>query len=681
MVYPSEQPPTPKAMSDSDLNSKVAELQSQPGGLEAAMALIEEQTKLRQEDALALASWQLEDQMRRTSELSAPANPDEAEPTGQDAISELEPVALNAEPTMFPESQPAVQVDVPKPVPHENVDQIVASLNASYAKLAAEGSEEVESEVSTPSQQGDYSEGDLEPEPVSAAVEIVEKAAAEDQTESFEETVLVTETVRPTEQPASLVWSWLALSSTPVLLVLTALVVASGASIAQSALLLAGSIFVVSLLSAIGAVAAKRASSSLPVVSRAAFGVWGNALPTFVMVLAKVFWLGALLVFASRTISPLVANQPWFAGLSSRFIFEPDFLATALVAVMIVIIASVIAGLGGLTILRSQQLSAVISLVAIFAFSFFVFSEHSISSLRVADDANLPSLLDLALLVVSIFGFAVISQSGDFARKLPIETPGSKVFFLSFVSTFFLPLAISMLCLAWLFMTDEEIALGVLVSTLPTMASATPIWIFVLFIVGLGISLIQLVSHSAYSVSTSLYSLGVRVKGMWQQLIIAILVLGLTLTASYLIPVSTVLDLLNEGMYLVSVVAAAWLGILLSDALIRKTGYHEVSLNREYGFYGKFNWVNLVAFLIASGVGYGYLAPSGLLLSWTGYLGVLTPGFFDQLGSLLGILMSFGLALLSPVLFGIFRIRKQELSHLELEQRRLELKEFLDTVD
>jgi hypothetical protein len=43
--------------------------------------------------------------------------------------------------------------------------------------------------------------------------------------------------------------------------------------------------------------------------------------------------------------------------------------------------------------------------------------------------------------------------------------------------------------------------------------------------------------------------------------------------------------------------------------------------------------------------------------------------------------MAFGLAILFPVLFGIPRIKKQEVKLVELDERREELKEYLDTAN
>ena len=56
-----------------------------------------------------------------------------------------------------------------------------------------------------------------------------------------------------------------------------------------------------------------------------------------------------------------------------------------------------------------------------------------------------------------------------------------------------------------------------------------------------------------------------------------------------LVAVSTLHESVLELVLLAAVVAAAWSGIFISDALVRTRGYHEVSLTREYGFYGRFN--------------------------------------------------------------------------------------------
>jgi hypothetical protein len=62
-------------------------------------------------------------------------------------------------------------------------------------------------------------------------------------------------------------------------------------------------------------------------------------------------------------------------------------------------------------------------------------------------------------------------------------------------------------------------------------------------------------------------------------------------------------------------------------------------------------------------------------------LGDLTPAIFEVTGSYIGVAMAFGLAVLFPVVFGIPRIKAQEVKLVELDERREELKEYLATAN
>jgi len=708
MVF--QNPPQPRAMSDDELNARILELQAQPDGLIAAMALIEEQTRLREEDALALSHWQLQAQMEAATNPQptesdffdsalAQTNNSTAQPSSEpeprvdaepevDIFASISPVSPATPIAAVPEPElPLASAPVQTP-PVENIEDVVAALNASYAQAAAEPEMIVETyyeeTVTFISNEPDLVEPEaVEPEPVLAQL-VGQQPVAE--TARLTQTEAIDPALEPVATPGQTRSSWgfsfatATLASSPLLLLLGGLLRDSGASLAQAVIVLGSSLLVIATLFAIGSVAAKRGSSSLSVLSRAAFGVWGNIIPTAIMLLVKLLWFGALVFLATRILSPLLYIQPWFAAINSGLMFPVEFTATALVASSLVILGALIAGLGGITVLRSQIFATTISLLAIISLAVFIFISYSIQDLSMGEGIGAPALIDLGLLVLVIFGFAVISQSGDFARKLDPNTPSSKVFFLSFVTAFFIPLVIGILALAWLYM-DPELGDLFISDPLGSVAAAAPLWAFVAFAAGLGISLLTLVSLSSYSIAGTLQGLGASWRPLWVQLPLAVLVLAAVLGLSYLVSVSSLIALLGEALLLAAVPAAAWLGILLSDALIRVRSYHEVSLTRAYGFYGRVNSVNLIGFVLASALGFGYLNPSGFLTFWTGYLGQLTPGIYEVVGSNIGVAMAFGLALLFPVAFGIPRIRKQEQNLLELDQRREELKEFLDTVN
>lgn len=654
-------PPTPRAMPDNQLNAEVARLQSQPDGLMAAMALIEQQNALRQQDSFEFSQWQLQVQMNAAI---APRVAYEPEPL----------------PQVSPAQAEAPEVIVSQPIQvADNVDDIVAALNRNYAAAASDPQPEtvVEPEPENIEPEPSVQPAVVEPAPVSSisSGDASQENTSEPATELEAEEV----TVSRTKTGAALSWSWISVAASPLVLVLAAFLKESGASLAQSIIVLAGLIVTTAVLAGVGSVAAKRGSSAIGVVSRAAFGVWGNIFPALILLLVKIVWSLALVILSARILAPLIFNQPWFGAISSQFVFPAEFTALMITTIPMIVIASLIAGFGGITMLRAQQLAAVFSLLGSAGIGFHVFTGNSILDLRQGEMLSSASLLDLAILGFAVFGFAVFSQSGDFARKLPVDTPGAKVFFLSFVSTLFIPLAVGIMGVLWIFMAEESFGLLLTDQLIPTVAQATPIWVFIVFVVAVGLSVLQLLANSIYSLVGALESVGSKVPGAVSVLLVAIILLAGTLSPSLLIPTSLLLELVVELLTLVAVPAAAFTGILLADALIRSRDYHEVSLTRDYGYYGRFNFANVTAFVLASALGFGYLNGTGALSFWSGYLGDFTPQIFELAGSNIGIAMAFGLAILSPVVFGIPRIKSQEVKLVELDERREELKEYLDT--
>lgn len=689
-------PPTPKAMPDAELNEKIAQLQLQPDGLVAAMALIEEQSRIRQEDALEYSKWELAAQMHaatspvvETPQLQDPAFAEPVVASQPEPVAEVSPespvdIFASVVPNPVPEVPPTPTPEVVTRPSVENLDDIVAALNASYAAVATEPEPEQKApELEAPDADSPIEEttpalSEQTPEPIEAPVVVSNPEIEPAERSLLEESNEDEEPFGRTGTSPAFSFSWLAVAGTPLALILAALMKEAGASLAQSFILLAGALFITSVLASVGSMAAARASSSMTVVSRAAFGVWGNSVPATLMFFVKLFWAAALVYFATRVISPLIFNQPWFASVAQSVVFPEEFTASLFVIGPILIISAVAAAVGGIMMLRLQQLTTILSVIAVGVFASFVASTYSLVDLEQGEAIALTSLLDLGLLLIAVFGFFLISISGDFARKLPQATPGAKVFFLAFISTFFLPLIAGVLGLMWLFMAGDTLGSSFLTEVLATAAGSAPLWVFMIFVVALGLSIVHLISASLYSLSGSLIGL-VKTSGWVAQALIVLALLATVLIPSYLVTVTVLQESVLEMVILVGVVAAAWIGIVVADALARTRGYHEVSLTREYGFYGRVNAANLIGFVLAVALGYGYIDGGPQLSVWTGYLGNLTPEIFELVGSNIGIAMAFGLAVLFPVVLGIPRIRKQEHNLSELDQRREELKEFLDS--
>jgi len=678
-------PPTPRSMSDDDLNAEVARLQSQPDGLMAAMALIEAQNLLRQQDSFAYSQWQLQAQM---SVASAPL---EAQESLSFAPAQTIDEPISVEPLATP--VPVVPGTVISGAPMESavddksVDDIVSALNRNYA--STETTEPLAPEISQSLEQPqeELLDQQVEHAPIASVAPVLEEnSTAAEEISPFGEPASSDQesTIMPvsrTRNAAALVWSWISIAASPLILVLVAFLKESGLSLAQSLVVISGLIITTSVFAGVGAVAAKRGSSPLGVVSRAAFGVWGNLFPTLLMLIVKVIWSVVLVIFGARILSPLVSNQPWFAGLSAQVVFPAEFSALLLTSIPMVVIASLVAGFGGITLLRSQQVAAVFSIIGLAGVGYFVFTGNSILDLQQGEMLGGAALSDLVILSYSLFGFTVFSQSGDFARKLPVETPGSKVFFISVVSTLFIPLVVGVMGVLWVFMAEEDFGLLLTSQPLPAVAATAPTWVFIGLVVAIGLSLLQIVSSSIYSLAGGFASIGGKLPGSLVVLLVAILVLAGTLFSSMTLGTSSLLSIMVELILLASVVAASYTGIVFSDSLIRSRDYHEVSLTRDYGFYGRLNLANTIGFIASIVLGFGYLNGTGVISSWSGYIGDLTPTIFDVAGSNIGIAMAFGLAMLFPVLFGIPRIKAQERKLVELDERREELKEYLDSAN
>jgi hypothetical protein len=101
--------------------------------------------------------------------------------------------------------------------------------------------------------------------------------------------------------------------------------------------------------------------------------------------------------------------------------------------------------------------------------------------------------------------------------------------------------------------------------------------------------------------------------------------------------------------------------------------YHEVSLQHGYGIYRSINWLSVSGFIVAVMVGLGYVQSGHPWFSWTGYLIKVSGGAAFWNESQLGLGIAFLIGAITPVAFGIGRIKRQEAEMQAIENRRLDL--------
>jgi hypothetical protein len=115
--------------------------------------------------------------------------------------------------------------------------------------------------------------------------------------------------------------------------------------------------------------------------------------------------------------------------------------------------------------------------------------------------------------------------------------------------------------------------------------------------------------------------------------------------------------------------AAAWLGAVLTESLMRRGSYHDASLTRSYGFYGSFNWIAVSVFVGSTVVGYGFSQPFGVD-SWFGFLTVST-GFSVPFA--IGSLLAMGTAAVLTLLTSFPSISRQQRETKAVEERKFDL--------
>ena len=438
------------------------------------------------------------------------------------------------------------------------------------------------------------------------------------------------EPIEPHERhghPSDQFWVWCAANIGVFGIVYGVILVSFGLNLWQALLATVlgtvGSFALVGLVSLAG----KEAGAPTLVVSRAAFGVRGAALPTLVSYLSLVGWeivLVALAVQAGET-------------LLERLGVPPSTGVTALLFVVTAGATIAIGLLGHATILRLHRW-----LTYAFAAMTAVFVVLYLPAIDWAGITSLPagSWLEGFVPAVSILaaglGIGWINAAADYSRYLPRETSSLALFgwttFGASVAPLFLVSFGVLVAGAGTDLASSGNPIGDLAGPLPT-------WFLVPYLLVAVGGLLAAAVLDIYSSGLNLIALGVRLERYKSVAIDGVL---MVLGNLYILFVAQ--DFLGtfQGFLLaLGVPLSAWAAIFLVDmALLRRDGYLVRDLYRPAGAYGYTGGVNaaaLGAFLVAVVVGLGLV--TNATFTWLGWWAW---GPFEA--SSLGLLVAFVLA-------------------------------------
>ena len=633
-------PPTPRALSDAELQEVLDRAKAEGGGILAAMQILEAQAQLRETDKSELRAWQAK-QAEIGSEEEVATSLDEALIESLEAPLDSTQAAYLEESSAEPLSEPPLAFE-------ELLEQEPEIIAVPQDAIAVSVQETSSAE--------------------SVALPPVEDAPAEDVPVE-----VVVQTKRLARDPSSSqFWVWLPISGSLLPLGFSLWLRSLGLTFEQSLTAALLGIFASAGVVAVGAIAGKRSSLPTLVLSRAAFGVFGNLAPALVLVLSRLFWALVLV-----TVGYLLIGQNLAANSSLDSNSEPvSWLAVAALA-LLVLGSAVLSSIGGRVLIWSQRLSGGLGIATVLAITITKISGDGVAS-ETAQSGSWLRALGASVVVFAIFGLAWSSASSDYASGLPVKVRGWKVAGWAILSMGVVPAVLATVALfAFGDLTDKDFAssFGGLV------AGASLSTVSVLVQVSLVLSLVTTIAMSLRSSSMSFESIALKVRPSIASPIIAVGAFGLAVAGfSYLGASGFWYNLHGYAIFL-AVPVAAWSGIFVADVLIRRIAYHEVSLSRSYGFYQAVNLTNTLGWLAAVTLGWGLLKSDLVEFGWLGYLADLTSNSEFWAQSNFGVVIAFAIGLLLPVSAGIPRIKRQEQEVLAIEARRNDLKNVLGMVD
>lgn len=725
-------PPARRSMTDEEITNALGNAQADEAGITAAMELLETQAQLRDIEKMEFSAWVLEMERIGSPEARLAVENAHRAQKGLEPLEELPEAAPTVQPIEDVVSHlNNLYANQPDPIVEEQIQAAEAvepiieeqpAFEASQFDNTPVGSHPVEN--STIENLGEEREQVSESASTSNLAELDEfdrllaadtVVGAEDEITALEEELIeevvdapissfesitvvesepgvrfvqesVIEEVKLESTPkinrrsrsSSQFWAWLGLSGSVLPLGLAWYVSNLGVSFSQAVT----AIFLGSLASAlvisVGALAGKRSGLPTLLLSRAPFGVYANAAPAAILTLVRFFWAAAILV------SLLVLSRDFVGVKSLSNYTATENIYLYIFAFVLIAGAITLAIFGGRVLFRAQQVVGVVGVLAATILIVATANSFSISGLLAQPSTSWTQAFGIAVLTFSVFGLGWTSAGADFARKLATSARGAAVVGWGALALVVVPTVVAAYGLALIGsakLSNKPVSISnfEIGTLMGDFASVISPWLGYVLLASAGLSGIVILAMAIYTSNLSLHSLGVKLKPGLAAPVIAVIVSGLAFSAIYFI--GDIWTFLADYARIAAVPVAAWAGIFISDILIRRIAYHEISLSRSYGFYKSVNVVNLVGWVIATAIGFGFTYISQPGFSWTGYIAdyLVNQDFWATTS--FGIVIAFAFASLLPVVFGIPRIKRQEQEVLAIEARRDDLKDIFGLVE
>jgi purine-cytosine permease-like protein len=451
--------------------------------------------------------------------------------------------------------------------------------------------------------------------------------------------------------PRQLFWPWFGANVSVFGLAYGSFLLGFGISFGQAVVAGVVGIVVSFLLCGLVAIAGKRGSAPTLVLSRAAFGVNGNRVPSVLSWVLTVGWETALVSLATLATSTVFTQLGWSGGTTTK-----------VVALLVVATLVVVGGVLGFDlIMRMQTVITVVTGVLTVVYVVLVVPEIDWSAVTSAPSGPPAAFIGALVLAMTGYGFGWVNAAADYSRYLPREASTRGVVGWT---TFGGALAPVLLLITGLLLAGSDGGLSAAIGADPigALGSILPTWFLVPFVVVVVLGLIGGALLDIYSSGLSLLAAGVRVpRPVAATIDGALMVLG---TVAVVFVADDFIGPFQGFLITLGVPVAAWCGVMLADLALRKRNYAELELFDPRGRYGSVQPVPLVLLLVGTVVGWGLVTNTfATWLDWQGYL--LDPvGLGGRDGGWayanLGVLAAFLIGLCGTLVLRRAAVRAQE---------------------
>jgi nucleobase:cation symporter-1, NCS1 family len=452
-------------------------------------------------------------------------------------------------------------------------------------------------------------------------------------------------------RPRQLFWPWFAANISVLGLSYGSFVLGFGISFWQASVAGLVGIVLSFLLCGFIALAGKRGSAPTLILSRAAFGVRGNKLPSVISWALCVGWEIVLTALATLATATVFQRLGWGGGDGTKIV------------AFLVITALIVGGgvLGFDTIMRLQ--TAITVVTAVLTVVYFVLVAGKIHWAAVSHIHSGPAeaFIGAIVFVMTGFGLGWVNTAADYSRYLPRRVSGAGV---TGWTTFGSAIAPVFLLGFGLLLAGSSASLNSAISADPIGALTTilPTWYLFPFAIVAVLGLVGGAVLDIYSSGLTLLAAGLRAPRYVAAMIDGILMIAGTI---YVVFFSKNFIGPFEGFLItLGVPIAAWCGVMLADIAVRRRDYADRDLYDRHGRYGDVRWPSVALMVTGTVVGWGLVTnTSASWLKWQGYL--LGPfGLGGKSGTWafanLGVVVALVIAFVGWLVLGPRTVRAQE---------------------